>query len=147
MDAHFPKLNFGYMTWRCAASADFALFISAVMSAINDQGNNRIILVLQSEILFNSSHTPYTDPKAPGSEKTAFKKLRLISGTPGNENLLCEADAFLLSGHASFPLEPVEIESSKLFSSLSLLGSKHLLAFFSCSTLKLEVLDPYFNSH
>lgn len=133
LDAHFPKLNFGYMTWRSAASADFALFISAMRTPINDEGNYKIILVLLSEILLNSSHTPYTDPKALGSEKTAFKKLRLISETPGNENLLCEAEAFLLSGgNASFPLEPVGIESSKLFSSLSLLVGKHLLAFFSC---------------
>lgn len=97
------------------------------MTPINDQRSNKIILVLLSEILFNSSHTPYTDPKALGSEKTAFRKLRLISGTPGNENSLCEAEAFLLSGG-----NPVGIESSELFSSLSLLVAKHLLAFFSC---------------
>lgn len=103
------------------------------MTQINDQGNNKIILVLLSEILFNSSHTPYTDPKALGSEKTAFRKLRRLSGTPGKETLLREAEAFLLSGgYGSFPLEPVGIESSKLFSSWSLLVGKHLLAFFSC---------------
>lgn len=46
LDVHFPKLNFGYMTWRSDASADFALFISAVMTPINDQGDSKIILAL-----------------------------------------------------------------------------------------------------